>query len=99
MNSKNSILKLIQEHVALFDSFEHVYLFGSGIMPNIVHNDIDILIIYAKYSDNIEDKLRVIKDELGKASGLVIDLTVLSIQEERNVAFLERIKPNYVIIK
>lgn len=99
MNTKNNVLELIQEHVALFDQFEHVYLFGSGTNPSITHNDIDILIIYAKYSDNIENTLRIIKDELEKASGLLIDLTALSIQEERNVAFLERIKPNYVIIK
>lgn len=66
MKSKNSILELIQEHVALFDPFEHVYLFGSGIDPNIVHNDIDILIIYTKYSDNIQNMLRVIKDKLEK---------------------------------
>jgi len=99
MNSKNSILELIQKHVALFEQFEHVYLFGSGAIPNIVHNDIDILIVYAKYSDNTKNTLRIIKDELEKASGLPIDLTALSIQEERNVAFLEKIKPNYVIIK
>jgi len=99
MNSKNSILQIIKEHIELFDSFQHVYLFGSAIDPNIAHSDIDILIIYAKYSDNIENTLRVIKDELGKVSGLLIDLTALSIQEERSVAFLERIKPNYIIIK
>lgn len=99
MRSKNSILGLIKEHVALFDPFKYVYLFGSVIDPNIAHNDIDILIIYAKYSDEIENTLQVISDELEKASGLLVDLTALSIEEERDIAFLERIKPHYIRIK
>ena len=99
MRSKNSILGLIKEHVALFDPFKYVYLFGSVIDPNIAHNDIDILIIYAKYSDEIENTLQAISDELEKASGLLVDLTALSIEEERDIAFLERIKPHYIRIK
>lgn len=99
MRLKNSILGLIKEHIALFDPFKYVYLFGSVIYPNIPHNDIDILIIYAKYSDKIENTLQVISDELGKASGLLVDLTALSVEEERDIAFLERIKPHYIKIK
>ena len=99
MKSKNSILGLIKERLALFDPFKYVYLFGSAIDPNIAHNDIDILIIYAKYSDEIENTLQVISDELEKSSGLLVDLTVLSIEEERDIAFLERIKPHYIKIK
>ena len=99
MRSKNSILGLIKEHVALFDLFKYVYLFGSVIDPNIAHNDIDILIIYAKYSDEIENTLQVVLDELEQASGLLVDLTALSIEEERDIAFLERIKPHYIRIK
>lgn len=99
MNSKSSILEFIQEHVSLFDLFERVYFFGSGITPYIAHNDIDILVIYAKYSDIIENTLVTIKDELERTSNLLIDLTALSIQEEREVGFLDRIAPNYVTIK
>jgi predicted nucleotidyltransferase len=99
MRSKNSILELLKEHISIFDPFKHVYLFGSVIDPNIAHNDIDILIIYVKYSDEIENTLQVISNELEKASGLPIDLTALSIEEERDIAFLERIKPHYIKIK
>lgn len=99
MRSKNSILGIIKEHIALFDPFIYVYLFGSVIDTNIAHNDIDILIIYAKYSDEIGNTLQVILDELEKASGLLIDLTALSIEEERDIAFLERIKHHYIKIK
>lgn len=99
MRSKNNILGIIEEHIALFDSFVYVYLFGSVVDTNIVHNDIDILIIYAKYSDEIGNALQVISHELKKASGLLIDLTALSIEEERDIAFLERIKHHYIKIK
>lgn len=99
MRYKNNILELIKEHSALFDSFKHVYLFGSTMYPNIDHNDIDILIIYAKYSDEIEDMVNVISDELEKASGLLVDLTVLSIEEERETAFIKKIEPHYFKIK
>ena len=98
MRSKNSILGIIKEHIALFDPFTYVYLFGSVIEPNIAHNDIDILIIYAKYSDEIGNNLQVILDELEKESGMIIDLTALSIEEERDIAFLERIKHHYIKI-
>lgn len=90
MRSKNSILELLKEHISIFDPFKHVYLFGSVIDPNIAHNDIDILIIYVKYSDEIENTLQVISNELEKASGLPIDLTALSIEEERDIAFFRK---------
>ncbi|QAT43641.1 hypothetical protein [Aminipila luticellarii] len=70
-----------------------------NLHPSIAHNDIDILIIYGKYSDEIENTLQVISDELEKASGLLVDLTALSIEEERDIAFLEKIKPHYIKIK
>lgn len=99
MKSKNSILGVIKENIALFDSFKHVYLFGSVIDPDIDHNDIDLLIIYTKYSDEIRNSLQVILDELEKSSGMLVDLTALSIEEEKDVAFLERIKSRYIKIK
>ena len=40
----------------------------------------------------------MILDELEKASGLPIDLTVLSV-EEKDTTFLEKIKPYYLKIK
>lgn len=99
VKSKNNILELIKEHITLFDPFEFVYLFGSAINLNLIHNDIDILIIYAKYSQEIENALQKVLNELRETIDLPIDLTALSIEEEQDTAFLERIEPNYLKIK
>lgn len=93
------IPELIKKHIALFHSFDHVYLFGSTLDSSMLHNDIDILIIYKEYSKEINNDLKLISDELGKASGMFIDLTALSIEEEIDTAFLEKIKPHYLQLK
>ena len=95
----NGIPELIIEYISLFDSFKHVYLFGSSLDSMILHNDIDIILLYPEYSNKIGDDLRLISDELEKASGMVVDLTALSIEEEKDTAFLNRIKPHYLKLK
>ena len=97
--SNKDIPELIREHMALFDPFEYVYLFGSVLDPSATFNDIDILAIYKEYSSKISDDLRVIVDELEKACGWAVDLTALSIEEEKETAFLERIKHRYLKLK
>ena len=85
--------------MSLFDSFECVYLFGSALRPGGSFNDIDILVIYKEYSSKIGNDLKLISDELEKATDCPIDLTALSIEEEKDTAFLEKIKPSYVKLK
>ena len=92
MKSKNNILELIKEQISLFDPFESAYLFGSAINPNLIHHDIDILIIYTKYSQEIENSLQQVSDKLGETIDFPIDLTALSVQEEQDPAFLEKIQ-------
>ena len=65
----------------------------------MVHNDVDILAIYLNYSNRINNDILMILDELEKASGLPVDLTVLSVEEEKDTTFLEKIKPYYLKIK
>lgn len=98
-NLGKDISKLVREYMDLFDSFEHVYLFGSVLKSEKIYNDIDILVIYIKYSNRINNDILTISDELEKASGLPVDLTVLSVEEEKDTAFLEKIKPHYLKIK
>jgi predicted nucleotidyltransferase len=98
-NLDRDIPKLVSEHIDLFDSFENVYLFGSILKPEMVHNDVDILAIYLNYSNRINNDILMILDELEKASGLPVDLTVLSVEEEKDTTFLEKIKPYYLKIK
>lgn len=92
MKSKNNILELIKEQISLFDPFESAYLFGSAINPNLIHHDIDILIIYTKYSQEIEKSLQQVSDKLRETIDFPIDLTALSVQEEQDTAFLEKIQ-------
>lgn len=99
VKSENNILELIRKQSSLFNLFESVYLFGSAMNPSLIHHDIDILIVYAKYSKEIENALQKVADKLGEASGLPIDLTALSIQEEQDTAFLKKIHPRYLKIK
>lgn len=99
MELKNNVLEIIKEQISLFDPFESVYLFGSAINPNLIYHDIDILIIYTKYSQEIEDSLQKVSDKFGEIIDLPIDLTALSVQEEQDTAFLEKIEPHYLKIK
>lgn len=97
MKSKNNILELLKEQISLFDPFESAYLFGSAINPNLIHHDIDILIIYTKYSQEIENSLQQVSDKLREIIDLPIDLTALSVQEEQDTAFLEKIQSHLKI--
>lgn len=99
MELKNNVLEIIKEQISLFDPFESVYLFGSAINPNLIYHDIDILIIYTKYSQEIEDSLQKVSDKFGEIIDLPIDLTALSVQEEQDTAFLGKIEPHYLKIK
>lgn len=99
INLGKNIPELVMKHIELFDSFEYVYLFGSVLKPEIDHNDLDILAIYIKYQDGISKDALTISDKLEKVSGLVVDLTVLSIEEEKDTGFLEKIKSNCLRIK
>ena len=72
-NLDRDIPKLVSEHINLFDSFENVYLLGSILKPEMVHNDIDILAIYINYSNRINNDILMILDELEKASVFIKD--------------------------
>lgn len=97
--SSKNIPELVREHIWLFDSFDHVYIFGSVLDHSTLFNDIDIMVIYTEYSGKIGNDLKLISDELGKVSGVLIDLTALSIDEVKETTFLEKIKSHCLKIK
>ena len=100
MGLKNSnIVALIREKIALFDKFDAVYLFGSVLDENKFSNDVDMLIIYASYSDIIKQETNFILHSLENLIGLPIDLTVLSVAEEQDTHFLSRISQRYLRLK
>ncbi len=96
--SNNDIKKLLKENINLFNSFNHVYLFGSSLTSNANINDIDLLVIYKKYSSEIKNDINLIIRELENKSGLPIDLTALTIEEEKEVNFLNKIN-HYLKLK
>lgn len=98
-NSKINVFKLLKERLPLFEPFESVYLFGSAVNPDLIYHDVDILIIYEKYSHETNAALQETLNELQKAIDSFIDLTALSIEEERETAFLAKLKSQYIKIK
>lgn len=97
--SRIDIPELLRKSLSLFDSFDQVYLFGSSLDQHLIPNDLDILLIYTEYSHRIKESTSRIYEELGKATGMSIDLTVLSVEEKTSTSFLNRIAPNYLRIK
>ena len=97
--SKNNILNNIKKNISLFNSFENVYLFGSILCKNKVSNDIDILLIYSKYSSNLISDLNYINTVLTNICNLPIHLTTLSVDEEKETNFLKKLRSNYIKLK
>jgi predicted nucleotidyltransferase len=93
------ISQLVMQHLSLFDSFINVYLFGSILSKSGSPNDIDLLLIYTGFSDETlydVDNIYIVFENI---DGLSIDLTVLSIEEEKETRFIERLKSKYLKLK
>lgn len=95
----NNISYLINQYVKLFNSFNNIYLFGSILNIEKAPNDIDILLIYSEYSNNIIDDLNIICSSFENQSNLPIDLTVLSVEEEKDTEFLKKLNSKYLKLK
>lgn len=85
-------IEIAKKRLSLLEEIEHAYLFGSVLIESKEPNDIDVLIIYSKYSDTLRRQVQELTKELEANSGLPVDLTVLSGEEEKEVQFLKRIK-------
>ena len=55
--------------------------------------------IYTSYSQEIENASLEASTVLQKETGLPIDLTMLSVEEEKDTEFLKKIAPHYLKIK
>ena len=95
----NNLTEYIKRNIFLFKSFDNVYLFGSMLNNNTIPNDIDILLIYSEYSYKIQQDLIAISSVLEKEFEFPVDLTVLSINEERETKFLDRLNSSYLKLK
>lgn len=99
LNQKNNITKYLKANITLFNSFENVYLFGSILCRENIPNDIDLLLIYSAYSKKLIDDLNYIQSTLSLVFNIPVDLTVLSIEEEKNTRFLKKINSSYFKLK
>ena len=93
-----NISKVLIENKQIFQSFTDVYIFGSVIKNNSIPNDIDLLLVYDKYSTEIQSEKDYIYFFLEKILDLSVDLTTLSQEELLETKFLEKIG-NYERLK
>lgn len=91
----NSISEYITQHNRMFDLFSDVYIFGSVVVKANYPNDIDLLLVYEKYSDELQNQLKKISEHFKNAFGLYVDITVLSEEELKQTKFLQRLKNKY----
>ena len=52
-NTKDFVVEKILYHIELFKSFKSVYLFGSILNENRSPNDIDLLLVYKDFSNQL----------------------------------------------
>ena len=88
---RDKVVNAIQRRLSLLGIFKHIYLFGSVLDVNKSPNDIDILLIYDVYIDEVRQKANHMKKLLEEEFELPVDFTLLSVNEEKEVGFLSRI--------
>lgn len=94
----NLTIDTLIKNIQLFQLFTQVYLFGSVVQNKEFPNDIDLLLVYGKYSDEIQSEKDYICSILEKKLYLSVDLTILSDEELLETKFLEKIG-NYERLK
>ena len=87
----DSLTEFVGQNGNLFGFFDNIYLFGSVLNNDKPPNDVDILLVYSNRLNDWIANLDDIDRELERICGLPIDLTVLSVDEERAVGFIKRI--------
>lgn len=88
----DKVYQVLKKKESLFDSFEEVYLFGSLLDTKRISNDVDILLIYSIYSSKILMDKGEISSVLEYEIGMPIDITILSIEEDKETGFSNKIK-------
>ena len=93
------MINLLIKNIHIFDFFSEVYVFGS-ILKNVdLPNDIDLLLVYDKYSEHIYSEEDNVFLAVKKLIGLRADLTILSRKELLQTKFLKNLKFSYKKIK
>ncbi|AIZ62108.1 nucleotidyltransferase [Bacillus sp. WP8] len=98
-NTKDFVIQKILQHIELFELFNSVYLFGSILNENRSPNDIDLLLVYKDFSNQLLIDLDKIVTFFDHSYELSFDLTVLSEHEEEESGFMIRLTSNYLRLK
>lgn len=98
-DDRERVLGFIRRKMDLFNAFRNVYLFGSVLSSEGLYNDVDILAVYDRWNGMIGEAVERAVNELEVGLQLPVDITVLSENEVREVAFLERIRPTCLRLK
>ena len=96
---KNYAIDLVICNIELFSSFDNIYLFGSVLQTEKIPNDIDILLTYSAYSEQIINDINILQDMFNNKSKLPVHLTTLSLAEAQEINFLEKLNSNFLKIK
>ncbi|WP_193210163.1 nucleotidyltransferase domain-containing protein [Aliarcobacter butzleri] len=87
----NPTIDALIKNIQLFELFAQVYLFGSVAQNKEFPNDIDLLLVYDKYSSKIQSEKDYIYSFLKKILNLHVDLVVLSENELLETKILQKI--------
>lgn len=95
----DDVVDLIQREIELFADFERVFIFGSAVRSCEKCNDIDILLVYKRWSNEIALRVEQIVSTLEPLLSMPVDVTALSENEVAEVSFLEKVKPTCARVK
>jgi len=99
LTALNKVMDVIKYNFFLLNTFEDAYLFGSTLKGIEKINDIDILLIYKDFSEDIVTKTCAIRDLLEHVTGISADITTLSEHELAETRFLQELNGVYLKIK
>mgnify|MGYP000846528787 CR=1 FL=1 len=95
---KINIINLIKKKINLFYSFNKVYIFGSILEKDKYSNDIDILLLYSSFSFNIQESIGKIKEYVERVTFYPVDIIALSLEEEKEINFIDRLNKKYICL-
>ena len=90
------IIEKIISNIYLFNRFNSVYLL---LNDRLKISDIDILLVYDLFSNDILDSEKLIRSKLNCLTGYEIDLIILSSSELEELHFLDKLYSKYLKIK
>ena len=92
-------IKFVCERYDLLNKFSEVIIFGSVVKKNKIPNDIDLLLVYDEYCNDMLMEKEKINQIFFEYFTLYVDITILSKVELEETKFLKKLKSNYIRIK